>query len=435
MKKLLILGLAITLIGAPQQNVHADELIEAGRWYFTPMGTYVFREDKSRFTNGGAGAHFGFARGIASDLAIEVNFFGNRLDGDNLHDIGQYGVGLDLIKAFDIGSEWSPYGVLGTGYMKTRSNEQGSFAQIGADSDNAIGTAAIGMARQLGDTVGMFRTELRYRADFADQDDYTDLLFNIGFTVPLGPTAAPPVILDSDNDGVVDPEDLCPGTTSGVTVDASGCELDTDKDGVKNSRDKCPATKMGVKVDRMGCEIKVKAPDPDADGDGVADAKDRCPRTPKGLSVDANGCSDQDGDGVIDTIDECPNTVAGVRIDARGCEIKREIRLPRVEFELNSATLTPTSLSVLNGAADTLKRYSDITVEAEGHTDSTGAAAYNMNLSQQRAESVRDYIISQGVDASRITARGFGETSPIADNTTAEGRQSNRRVTLRLTSE
>lgn len=433
MKKFLILCAAFTMLAAPQQTVNAEELIEAGRWYFTPMGSFVFREDTARFTNTGPGAHLGFARGVASDLAIEVNFFGNRLDGDGQHDIAQYGIGLDLIKAFDIGSAWSPYGVLGTGFMKTRSDEKGFRPPSGADSDNAIGSAALGLARNLGDTKGLFRTEVRYRADFADRDDYADLIFNIGITVPLGPSAAPPVILDSDNDGVMDPDDLCPGTPAGADVDSSGCELDSDKDGVKNSRDKCPATKMGVKVDSMGCEIKKKAPD--ADGDGVADAKDRCPRTPKGLSVDANGCSDQDGDGVIDTIDECPNTASGVRIDARGCEIKAEIQLPRVEFELNSAQLTPDSSSVLRGAADTLKRYPDITVEAEGHTDSSGAANYNMNLSQRRAESVRDFIIGQGIDASRITARGFGETSPIADNSTAEGRQANRRVTLRLTSE
>ncbi len=231
----------------------------------------------------------------------------------------------------------------------------------------------------------------------------------------------------------MDPDDLCSGTPANAEVDANGCELDSDNDGVKNSKDRCPATKAGADVDSNGC-VKMK----DADGDGVADAKDRCPRTPKGTKVDANGCKvigDDDNDGVLNNVDECPNSASGVRIDARGCEIREEIRLPRVTFETNSAKLTPDSLAVLRGAASTLEKYSDITVEAEGHTDSQGKASYNMNLSQQRAESVRDFIITQGIDASRITARGFGETSPIADNKTAEGRQLNRRVTLRLTSE
>ncbi len=435
MKKLLIIALVITLFGAPQQNISADELIEAGRWYLTPMGTYVFREDKSRFSNTGPGMHFGLARGIADNWAVEFNVFGNELRADDQHDIGQYGIGVDLIHAFNTGSDWSPYAVLGTGYMKTRSDENGNNNPVGLDSDNAIGSAAIGIARNIGDTSGMFRTELRYRADFADSETFGDLLFNIGFTVPLGPTDAPPVILDSDNDGVMNPDDLCPGTPANADVNSSGCELDSDNDGVKNSRDKCPATKAGADVDSSGCEIKRMA---DADGDGVADAKDRCPRTPRGTKVDSRGCKvigDDDGDGVLNNIDECPNSAQGVRIDARGCEIRAEISLPGVTFELNSAKLTPDSLAVLSGAAATLKKYSDITVEAEGHTDSSGAASYNMNLSQQRAESVRDYVIGQGIDASRITARGFGETNPIADNKTTEGRQSNRRVTLRLTSE
>ncbi|MEM7081666.1 MAG: OmpA family protein [Pseudomonadota bacterium] len=433
MKKLLFIALTVALLGAPQQTAQAEEIIENGRWYLSPMGTYVFREDKSRFSNTGAGGHIGFARGIADNWAIEFNLVGNQLRGDGQHRIGQVGLGVDLINTFRTQSNWAPYWLIGTGYMKTRSNENGNSPPSGADSDNAIASAALGLAHRIGDSSGMFRAEVRYRGDFADRDDYTDLLFNLGFTVPMGPSAAPPVILDSDNDGVVDSDDLCPGTPANAQVDANGCELDSDKDGVKNSRDQCPGTPMGVKVDADGCEMIQ-----DADGDGVADADDQCPNTPRGTKVDANGCKvigDDDNDGVLNNIDECPNSAPNVRIDARGCEISEEIQLPRVEFELNSATLTPTSLSVLSGAASTLKKYPDITVEAEGHTDSTGRADYNMNLSQQRAESVRDYIINQGIDAARITARGFGETRPIADNATAEGRQANRRVTLRLTSE
>ncbi len=432
MKKLVFVALLAAVFGAPQKDVFAAEMIEEGRWYLTPMGTYVVREDKSRFTNGGPGGQLGFARGIASNLAVEFSFMGNELSGDNQHTIGQYGIGVDLIKAFETNSSWSPYVVLGTGYMKSRSNEEGNMPPVGLDEENAIGSAAIGLGHQLGDTSGMFRTELRYRADFGDET-FGDFLFNIGFTVPMGPTAAPPVILDSDNDGVMDPDDLCPGTAANAQVDANGCELDSDNDGVKNSRDKCPGTAAGTAVDSMGC-AKMK----DSDGDGIADGKDRCPNTPAGTKVDDKGCKvigDDDNDGVLNNIDECPGTVANVRVDSRGCEIKNKINLPGVEFELNSATLTPASSSVLNGAATTLNRYMDITVEAAGHTDSSGKATYNMSLSQRRAESVRDYIIGKGIDASRITARGYGETSPIANNDTPEGRQSNRRVALRLTSE
>ena len=232
MKKLIVIALVTTLFAAPQHIANGDPMIEEGRWYFTPMATYVFREDKSRFTNGGPGGQFGFARGFKDNWAVEFSFIGNELSGDNQHTIGQYGVGVDLLHTMQTDSSWSPYWVLGTGYMKSRSNEEGNFPPYTPDSDNAIGSAAIGLAHPVGDTSGIFRTEIRYRADFADDETFGDFLFNIGFTVPMGPTEAPPVILDSDNDGVMDPDDLCPGTAANADVDTNGCELDSDKDGV-----------------------------------------------------------------------------------------------------------------------------------------------------------------------------------------------------------
>jgi OOP family OmpA-OmpF porin len=183
-------------------------------------------------------------------------------------------------------------------------------------------------------------------------------------------------------------------------------------------------------VDAKGCEI-----DGDSDKDGVADSKDRCPNTPRGTKVDQYGCKtigDADGDGVLDNRDRCPNTAAGARVDVNGCEFKTEIRLPGVSFETNSARLTPQSLSVLNDAAATLKQHSDVKVEAQGYTDSTGDDSYNLSLSQRRAEAVRDYLISRGAAAGNITAKGYGEASPIAANNTSAGRAQNRRVTLRV---
>jgi outer membrane protein OmpA-like peptidoglycan-associated protein len=138
------------------------------------------------------------------------------------------------------------------------------------------------------------------------------------------------------------------------------------------------------------------------------------------------------GDGVLDNRDRCPNTAKGARVDVNGCEFKEEIRLPGVTFETNSARLTSQSLSVLNDAAETLKRNSDVRVEAQGHTDSQGAAAYNLSLSQRRAEAVRDYLVTRGAAAGNITAKGYGETAPIAGNDTAAGRAQNRRVTLKV---
>lgn len=401
-----------------------------GQWFLSPMGTVVFREDKDRTSNGGFGGHFGLGRGVGDGWAIEVNVFGNRLDGQD--ETGQVGIGVDLLKSFSDSEGWKPFWLLGTGYMKSNIKE-GPPTRVGRlDQDNAIGAVGFGLLRGVGESGARFRSEVRYRVDFADPDNFGDWLLNLGFVSPFGSVKSPVAQVDTDGDGVLDGADLCPGTPAGASVDSSGCELDEDGDGIVNSKDRCPGTARGVRVDRSGCEIVT-----DSDRDGVADDRDRCPNTPRGTEVDANGCKvigDSDGDGVRDDRDRCPNTKKGVRVDVNGCEIREEIKLPGVKFELNSATLTPESLSVLNDAVATLKRYDDITVEAEGHTDSTGNDAYNMSLSQRRAESVRDYLISRGIAAARVTARGFGETRPVADNSTQEGRQRNRRVTLRITS-
>lgn len=176
------------------------------------------------------------------------------------------------------------------------------------------------------------------------------------------------------------------------------------------------------------------APPGDADGDGVTDDKDRCPTTPAGAKVDANGCElDSDGDGVVDSKDACPGTPAGTKVDAKGCEVMAKvISLDGVFFHTNSAELKGESFAVLDSAAATLNSTPNVSVEVAGHTDSQGDAGYNQNLSQQRAETVRSYLVSKGVSASRLSANGYGESQPVADNSSSEGRAQNRRVELRV---
>ena len=173
----------------------------------------------------------------------------------------------------------------------------------------------------------------------------------------------------------------------------------------------------------------------DADGDGVTDDRDRCPTTPAGAKVDANGCElDSDGDGVVDSKDACPGTPAGVKVDANGCEVKaKAISLSGIYFHTDSAELKSESIAVLNATAETLRANPGVGVEIAGHTDSQGDAGYNQGLSERRAQSVRDYLVSQGVDGSRLSSAGYGETQPVADNSTSEGRAQNRRVELRVT--
>jgi outer membrane protein OmpA-like peptidoglycan-associated protein len=141
---------------------------------------------------------------------------------------------------------------------------------------------------------------------------------------------------------------------------------------------------------------------------------------------------DEDGDGVLNEVDECPNTMPGVIVDARGCEIPTEIQLPDVRFETNSDRLRPGAERTLNDAADTLMRNPGLQTEVAGYTDSRGDENYNRGLSERRAKTVRDYLIDRGVDANSLSWRGYGEANPIADNETAEGRELNRRVILRI---
>jgi outer membrane protein OmpA-like peptidoglycan-associated protein len=272
------------------------------------------------------------------------------------------------------------------------------------------------------------------------------------------PAPAPmqPAPLDGDKDGVTDDKDQCPTTPAGRKVDAKGCELDGDKDGVVDALDRCPTTPACRKVDAQGCEL-------DSDHDGVVDALDRCPATPAGRKVDANGCEldsdhegvvdswdlcpdtpaghavgargcelDGDKDGIVNALDQCPTTPAGDKVDSKGCTLLNTIILKGVNFDNDSAKLRLDAYPVLDEAVATLKRYPGIKVEVAGHTDSTSSDAHNMKLSDRRAHAVMDYFISQGIDAANLTANGYGETTPIADNKTAEGRAENRRVELRI---
>jgi len=230
---------------------------------------------------------------------------------------------------------------------------------------------------------------------------------------------------DSDGDGVKDSRDKCPGTPPGAPVDKDGCEFDDDNDGVVNSEDACPNTPPGVTVDSRGCEV-------DSDGDGVGDSRDRCPGTPAGARVDEYGCElDSDGDGVVDSRDRCPDTRPGTPVDNDGCDLAPAHTLQGVNFEFDSARLTEGSKQRLDEALQILKRHPDLQVEIAGHTDSTGSAEYNQGLSERRARAVLDYMVEHGANAAKLTAKGYGESQPVADNGSREGRERNRRVEFR----
>ena len=244
--------------------------------------------------------------------------------------------------------------------------------------------------------------------------------------------------LDSDGDGVPDYLDECSNTPARAYghVDVNGCPIDTDYDGIPDYLDKCPDTPTGVQVDSVGCP-------PDNDGDGVPDYLDLCPDTPMEARgyIDKNGCIlDTDGDGVPDYVDKCPS-IPGTKSN-NGCpEIKKEIKtlfhkaLQGIQFESGKSVINKTSNDILNRIGQVIINNPTFLIEIRGHTDNVGNPASNMILSQNRANAVCEYLIKRGVSEGKITANGFGDKKPVANNNNAAGRKLNRRVEFIVTFE
>ncbi len=275
--------------------------------------------------------------------------------------------------------------------------------------------------------------------------------------------------LDKDGDGIKNGVDKCPTEAEDKDgfQDTDGCpEKDNDKDGVLDGKDKC-INVPGV-VENEGC------PDEDTDGDGVVDRLDRCPQDAEDLDgfQDDDGCpdADNDGDGLTDQIDACVNE-AGI-IEEKGCpakdddgdtvwnhldncpqekgdpanqgcppkekqlviiESERLKLLEVVQFASGKATILPVSNKLLTQVANVLKAQRRIRlVQVEGHTDNVGKPEKNLKLSQDRADAVKNFLVKKGIDPARLKAVGFGQEKPIESNSTAKGREANRRVELNI---
>jgi len=410
---------ATVMLLAGAQSAFAEA--EEGQGYFSIMGTYA-DDDKARgledAINGGQ-ISLGYAFSDIVNLEAVISASDANSTTDGIPDLEMLGLGVDVQRLFRKDERFTPYLHLGMAF------QQVSEAGAGRDREGMVYSAGAGFLIDMFSSNVALRGEWRHRLDTVLDQNMNDDLFSLGIQIPFGP--ATPKWVDSDGDGVADSSDNCPNTPAGARVDTWGCELDSDGDGVVDSMDECPGTPRGVAVGANGCPN-------DSDGDGVSDDKDQCPNTPAGEPVDANGCElDDDGDGVVNRLDECPGTAAGVQVDIKGCEIKEEIRLEGVNFQTNSDRLVAGAEGILNDAAATLNKNPTIKVEVAGHTDSDGAADYNEGLSARRAQTVHDYLASHGVDDDRMSVRGYGESQPIADNSTRAGKAQNRRVVLRIT--
>ena len=248
---------------------------------------------------------------------------------------------------------------------------------------------------------------------------------------------------DADGDGILDNVDKCPTAPEDRDgfQDADGCpDPDNDADGIPDKTDKCP----NEAEDKDNFEDADGCPDPDNDADGIADKADKCPNEPedKDNFEDADGCPDPDNDkdGVPDEKDKCPNDAGPP--DNDGCPKKYEhivVTQEKIElkqkifFDTNKARIQPRSYSLLDEIAQVLRSRPSMTVHIEEHTDSRGKRAHNMQLSQARAESVRQHLVGLGIDQSRLQAQGYGPDQPIETNKTAAGREKNRRVEFFIT--
>lgn len=230
---------------------------------------------------------------------------------------------------------------------------------------------------------------------------------------------------DRDSDSVIDKLDECPDTPG--LVEFNGCP-DRDGDKVPDKIDLCPDVPGDVA--HFGC--------PDTDGDGVYDNEDRCIQVPG--PKENLGCPwpDTDGDGVFDKDDECPKVFGSA--ENKGCPKleKKELETVKfafdnLEFETGKDVIRKKSYPSLNALADLLIKKPNYGLRIEGHTDNVGTDENNLILSQQRANAVRNYLVKRGVAKVKLESFGYGESMPIADNDTPEGRQKNRRVEMKIT--
>ncbi|MBK7538198.1 MAG: OmpA family protein [Myxococcales bacterium] len=336
------------------------------------------------------------------------------------------------------------FGQLGAAYRWSNSFEVDGTFDVATGADDVLGAFNRNHAEaRLGagyDVTRNLRAFGAAGAGVAEGFGTPDWRLLLGVRVATGgaPKEAPvlpPRVVDSDGDGLLDPDDRCvaePETKNGFQDD-DGCPDVDDPDGDKviGAADGCPDTAEDIDAfeDGNGC------PEPDNDQDGILDTEDACREVPGVAAM--RGCPDpdRDGDTVVDRLDNCPDEPG--EVDNQGCKAKQRVKISEgkieildiVYFALNRAEIQKRSNSLLDEVARVLNAHPEISkIRVEGHTDNQGNDAYNKSLSQRRADAVRVYLVKQGVDAARLEAMGYGEEQPKADNTTKEGRASNRRV-------
>jgi OOP family OmpA-OmpF porin len=330
------------------------------------------------------GLGFGYNYSSKWSVETDLRYTPTETDNGSSSDVDIWTISLGALNHLSPESKFNPYLSFGVGLMVYDFDTAGS-----SDDEDVFGYLGGGIKYALSDSTD-FRVDLRelldYRSDNkgAIHDDSKwrhHFQAMAGLTFALGGKAAAPAPMKKE-------------------PVAKAAPVDSDKDGVFDPQDQCPGTAPGIRVDSVGCPA-------DSDGDGVADFKDACVNTPRGTKVDEYGCP------------KAAKEVASLTLN--------------ILFGVDKDQVTPFHGAELKKAAAFIKKYPMYKVVVEGHTDSQGAAGYNLGLSQRRAASVRDALINRyGFSGKKIRASGFGESQPVADNASAEGRLKNRRVEISI---
>ena len=382
----------------------------------------------------------GISRHIFGGFSIGAQYSRNKISGYSIPKDFKY-YSLDGILKYNLSNSESfqPYLFAGFGFSAFQDgvDRNGLFPSSDVSETSLAG---IGVNIGISDKMGINVSSSYRNAD--ESKAFKHFQHVIGVTFKLGS-------LDSDGDGISDKNDECPEIPG--LEEFAGCP-DTDGDGIADKDDQCP-DQAGSK-DMMGC--------PDTDGDGIADKDDECPNSAGGSET--NGCPDSDGDGVADKDDECPNLVGSIEtngcpdsdgdgipdkddscpdnagsIENKGCPIITDSVMDElndegsmIRFKASSSVIGDDSDECLEKIKSILDNYPSTNIVIEGHASSDGSKSFNQKLSEDRATSVKNALVGKGADSDRLETIGYGEDKPLKDNTSREGRKSNRRVQFSL---
>lgn len=348
---------------------------DKGEMYIAPaLGYHFFDSDHD--LDDAAEPALRVGKFLTERYALEGEFAYAEPEKDSGGDVSATTLSLNSLIHFNLDGMIRPYLLLGIG---------GMFY----DNDHAGIIGGVGVKVPFNDTVGL---DLRVK-DMFMTDTRNDIVPSAALTFAFGKPA--PVVKAAAPAPVAEPvkeEPAAPAQVAAAPAPAAVAKapVDSDKDGVYDDADKCPGTPAGAPVDSVGCPL------------------------------------DSDGDGVYDYLDKCPGTKKSYKVNADGCFISVTLN---VNFKTNSAIIEDGYENEVSEFSEFLKANPAVKVEIQGHTDSAGNDAYNQKLSQRRADSIMKSLVTKyGVDASRLTAVGYGETQPIVPNDTPENMLKNRRI-------